>query len=313
MAGRAISCSVVIPCYNAATFLPETINSLLGQTRPPLEIIVVDDGSTDHSAEIVASAWPGVRLIRQANQGESVARNVGLGAARSDYILFLDADDLLAAEALDRLSNAVTSAPGAVAVMGTAVFSDDPGAPFERHVPQYPAFFPAIVHTNFGPPHCWFTPRSLALDVGGFRQDLIHSEDWEFWGRIALAGARLVCVPYEGALYRRHPQSQVATAPKASVFRGRLVVAETLATGLLQQPRLLDQAGEAMFWSLWAMLIQARTGGVPPGELQGAERLLRQLANEGPARLRRSPSAMAIRYLGVRATERLRALSPTTK
>lgn len=307
------SCGVIIPCFNGERYVSATIESLFAQTRRPDEIIVVDDGSTDRSAEIVASAWPGVRLIQQTNQGESVARNVGLRAATSDYILFLDADDLLAAEAVERLVNAVEPAPGAVAVMGAVHFFDDPAAPFERHMREYAAFFPAIVQTNFGPPHCWFTPRSLALEVGGFREDMIHSEDWEFWGRIALTGARLVSVPYEGALYRKHPQSQVATAPKASIFRGRLLVAETLAAGLLQHPRLLEQAGEAMFWSLWAMLTQARKGGVAPGELQVAERLLRQLAKQGPAPLRRSPSAMAIRYLGARAAERLRALSPTTK
>lgn len=313
MSGRAISCSVVIPCYNAARFLPETIGSLIGQTRAPVEIVVVDDGSTDDSAGVAANLGGLVRVLRQRNQGESVARNVGLGAATGDYVLFLDADDVLAPQSIERLTDAVSTAPGAVAVMGVAYFTEDPARPFERQVPEYPGFFPAIVQTNFGPPHCWFTPRSLALQVGGFREDLVHSEDWEFWGRIALTGARLVSVPYEGALYRRHPQSQVATAPKASILRGRLQVAEVLAAGLLRQPGLLERAGEQMFWSLWAMLVQARRGGVASSQLQCAERLLHQLARKGPTSLRRTPSAMAIRCVGVRAAERLRALSPTTK
>jgi len=271
---------------------------------------VVDDGSTDESAGIAATFGDAVRLIRQANRGESVARNVGLRAATSEYVLFLDADDLLAPEAIERLAEASRATPGAVAVMGTASFVDDPTRPFERRSGEYEGFFPLIVQTNFGPPHCWLTPRALALEVGGFREDLVHSEDWEFWGRIALTGAALVSVPYEGALYRRHPQSQVATASKASIFRGRLLVAETLATGLLQRPRLLEVAGEAMFWSLWAMLRQARQGGVPSSELAHAGRLLRQLATEGPRPLRRTLSAAAVRYLGVRTAERLRALTP---
>ncbi len=304
------SCGVIIPCYNGARFLPETLASLLAQTHLPHEIIVVDDGSTDDSADVAAKFGLAVRVIRQANQGESVARNVGLRAATSDYVLFLDADDLLASEAIERLGDASRGHLGAVAVMATAAFTDDPAQPFERHVPDYAGFFPSIVQTNFGPPHCWYTPRALALEVGGFREDLVHSEDWEFWGRIALTGVPLVSIPYEGALYRRHPQSQVATASKPAIFRGRLQVAETLATGLLQRPRLLEAAGEAMFWSLWAMLRQARQGGVPPAELNKAERLLRQLATEGPRPLRRTLSAAAVRYLGVRAAERLRALSP---
>jgi glycosyltransferase involved in cell wall biosynthesis len=90
------TCAIIIPCYNAAKFLPATIASVSGQTRPPQEIILVDDGSIDESAEVTARIAPFVRIIRQANQGESVARKVGLRAATSDYVPFLDADDLLA-------------------------------------------------------------------------------------------------------------------------------------------------------------------------------------------------------------------------
>ena len=192
------SCSVIVPCYNGARFLPSTLGSLFQQTRRPSEIIVVDDGSTDDSAGIAARSDPSVRVIRQANQGESVARNVGLRAASSDYVLFLDADDLLAPEALQRLDASVEVAPGAVAVMGVALFADDPANPFEQQVPHMKGFFPSIVQANFGPPHCCYMPRDLALSVGGFREDLVNSEDWEFLGRIALTGARLVTVHVRG-------------------------------------------------------------------------------------------------------------------
>jgi glycosyltransferase involved in cell wall biosynthesis len=302
------TCSVIIPCYNGAMFLPATIASLSGQTSLPEEIIVVDDGSTDASAEIASRIGPPLRLIRQTNQGESVARNVGLRAACGEYVLFLDADDLLAPEAIERLSAAVSRAPEAVAVMGAVHFTDDPDAPLERHTPQMNGFFPTIVQTNFGPPHVWYTPRNLALAVGGFREDLVNSEDWEFWGRIALTGARLVTVPYEGALYRRHPQSQVARAPKPEIFKGRLLVGETLAAGILEKPTLFDEAGEALFWSLWAMLGQARRGGVPAAELRRAEDLLQEIARRAPGALRGSIFAVAVRYLGAQTADRLRNL-----
>jgi len=86
--------SVVIPCYNAAPFLRETLDSALNQTHPPLEVIVVDDASTDDSAAIAESYGPPVQLIRQENQGESVARNRGIEEAKGDWIAFLDADDI---------------------------------------------------------------------------------------------------------------------------------------------------------------------------------------------------------------------------
>lgn len=86
--------SVVIPCYNGAAYLRETLESALAQTHAPLEVIVVDDGSTDDSAAIAESFGPPVRVIRQENRGESAARNVGVRASRGDWIAFLDADDL---------------------------------------------------------------------------------------------------------------------------------------------------------------------------------------------------------------------------
>src|SRR6056297_2562084 len=86
--------SVVIPCYNGQDFVREAIESALGQTTKPLEILVVDDGSTDQSADVIRQFPHPVRLIQQVNQGESVARNLGLDQARGDWVAFLDADDV---------------------------------------------------------------------------------------------------------------------------------------------------------------------------------------------------------------------------
>jgi glycosyltransferase involved in cell wall biosynthesis len=86
--------SVVIPCYNAERFLAETIETALAQTIQPLEIIVVDDGSSDGSAAVARSFGNSVRLLQQTNQGESVARNNGIEASRGEWIALLDSDDL---------------------------------------------------------------------------------------------------------------------------------------------------------------------------------------------------------------------------
>lgn len=94
--------SVIIPCYNAGPFLGETLDSVLAQTYPPLEVLVIDDGSTDESAEIAEAYGPPVRVIRQANQGESVARNRGIEQAEGEWIAFLDADDVWKPEKLKK-------------------------------------------------------------------------------------------------------------------------------------------------------------------------------------------------------------------
>src|SRR5918993_3371746 len=93
--------TVVIPCYNQAHFLGEAIESVLSQSYPNFEVVVVDDGSTDDTSE-VASRYPQkVRLIRQENRGLAGARNTGIGHARGEYLVFLDADDRLLPEALE--------------------------------------------------------------------------------------------------------------------------------------------------------------------------------------------------------------------
>ena len=86
--------SIAIPAHNAASTLGDTLRSVLAQTHPTLDIIVVDDGSTDNTAEVAASFGERVRVIRQTNAGISRSRNVSLEAARGEFIALLDADDL---------------------------------------------------------------------------------------------------------------------------------------------------------------------------------------------------------------------------
>lgn len=96
--------SVVIPCYNAAAYLREAVESALGQTHPPLEVVVVDDGSTDDSAAIAESYGAPVRVLREptSKQGPGVARNRGIEESRGDWVAFLDADDLWEAAKLEK-------------------------------------------------------------------------------------------------------------------------------------------------------------------------------------------------------------------
>src|SRR5690242_17907165 len=92
--------SLIIPCYNAERWLAETVKSALASSSFPIEVIVVDDGSTDDSSSI-ATRCPEVRLIRSENRGVSAARNLGFAASRAPSVVFLDADDLLVPQALD--------------------------------------------------------------------------------------------------------------------------------------------------------------------------------------------------------------------
>ena len=92
--------SIIIPCFNAEACLQETLDSALAQTHPEVEIIVVDDGSTDGTRALVAAYGDRLRVIHGPNQGAASARNTGTALARGEFLLYLDADDLLEPEAI---------------------------------------------------------------------------------------------------------------------------------------------------------------------------------------------------------------------
>jgi len=303
-----ITVSIITPCYNGARFIERTLRSALAQTRAPLEIIVVDDGSTDESASLAEAFGPPVRVLRQANQGESVARNRAIAEARGSHVLFLDADDLLQPEALDHLTGAIENQPGAVALMGCAWFSEDPSAPYDTRIPESPRFFPAIIESNLAPPHCWLSPVELIRRAGGFCAELRWYEDWDLWWRVGLLGPALVPVPYVGALYRRHPGSQLATVKLVDQMGGHASLMGRMAKAIVARPDLLAQHGQLLLWQGFTALRRARSKGIPWHELEPLVASLGDVATKGPEATRRSRLALSMRLLGVRAATSLHGL-----
>lgn len=103
--------STIIPLYNGSRFIRDAVRTALGQTYPSIEVIVVDDGSQDDSASIVASEFPAARLIRQENAGVSAARNAGVNAAQGEYVAFLDQDDYWLPNKIERQMKAIAQDP----------------------------------------------------------------------------------------------------------------------------------------------------------------------------------------------------------
>ncbi len=118
--------SVIIPCYNGEAFLKEAIESALAQSYRQVEIIVVDDGSTDRSSEI-AQKFP-VRYIRQQNRGLTASRNLGIRESRGSYIVFLDADDRLRPEAIETGLRVLAQHPECAMAVGDHVFVSADGS-----------------------------------------------------------------------------------------------------------------------------------------------------------------------------------------
>jgi glycosyltransferase involved in cell wall biosynthesis len=179
--------SVVIPCYKQAGFLAEAIESVLAQTHPHVEIMVVDDGSPDNASD-VALSYPGVRCIRQENQGLSAARNTGIRESKGQFLVFLDADDRLTPDALRRGLDHLRQFPDAAFVAGRHRNISIDGSPLStrqrRHVDK--DYYVELLQVNhIGCPAAVMYRRSVFDEVGGFDTTVNPASDYDLYLRIA--------------------------------------------------------------------------------------------------------------------------------
>ncbi len=203
--------SVIIPAYNAASTLRDTVASIEKQTTPDWEIVIVDDGSHDATrviAEALAERDDRIRVISQANGGESAARNTGIANASFEWLLFLDADDWVAPGYLERLASAVDADPTLEAVhCGWARVAQDGTELIEEYRPPTGDLFPVLARRAAFPVHACLVRRSLLEQAGLFDISLRKSPDWDLWQRIARCGAKFGAVPEVLAYYRMMPNS----------------------------------------------------------------------------------------------------------
>lgn len=295
--------SIIIPCYNAAPFLRETLDSAIGQTHPALEVILVDDGSTDDSARIAESYAPPVQVIRQTNHGESVAMNAALAIARGDYVVFLGADDVLHPELLETQLRTLERDPRGVACTGFAFFTDDITKAFGATMPHAKAFFPEIISGNLAPPSCWMAPRDIVIQAGCYHGPQRYFEDWDLWWRVGLTGAAYVPVDFVGFYYRQHVRSQLATAKNADRAYGHAVVMERMCRALLDRPDLLRPYGSDLFWASCAALRACRAFAVEWSQLRLLTNLVEEITRRKPIGLEHSTFARAVRMFGFRRAE----------
>ncbi|WP_204138432.1 glycosyltransferase family A protein [Halomicronema sp. CCY15110] len=191
--------SVIIPVYNGAKFLREAIANVEAQTHPNLEIIVVDDGSTDDTAAVARSLGNRLRYLHQVNQGPAAARNRGLQAAQGEFIAFLDVDDQWPADKLKHQLAAFTTKPQLEIVNGyvqmlQAVPTASGEVEFQpRHVP--------VVSFNLGSA---VFRRSVFDKVGLLDASQIHSEDVDWFMHARELGVAMVVLEEVTLLYRKH-------------------------------------------------------------------------------------------------------------
>ena len=195
--------SVVIPCYNQAHFLGEAIESVASQTYEAIETIVVDDGSTDDTAEVASSH--AVRCVRQQNQGVAEARNAGMRAARGDVLLFLDSDDLLAPTAVEGGISCLRVHPDAAFVFGRP---DVVGLarPWVPPLVQSDYYRHLLESNIIWMPGLVLYRKGILEGLGGFDSHFNGAADWELYLRIASRFPIGFCAGVHGT-YRRHRES----------------------------------------------------------------------------------------------------------
>lgn len=252
--------SVLIPCYNAGLWVRECLESVVRQSYQDIEIIVVDDASTDNSAEIIASfPDPRISLIRQRdNQGAANARNAAFHASTGEFVIFLDADDIIGPEHLECLLNRLRSEPNCLALSQWTRFQNDfrsvvfPRRPTERDMGGCDWLMldwsRAQPMTQSG---MFLIPRRLIELHGGWNPKLGLIDDFEFFARIIAKSDGMRFAPGAQLYYRSN------IAGSLSGQRGRRAVISQLESLTLGTNHLLNVRSDPAARSICANLFQA--------------------------------------------------------
>ncbi len=184
--------SVAMPAYQAERWIAATLESVLSQTSPPLEIVVVDDGSTDQTAAIARGFGDPVRVVHQPNAGPSAAYNRAFRESVGSYVAMCPADDLWEPRKLEFQLETLTAHPGVDVSFGGARYfgleTRDFVGPADRGILDGARFFREMYRSDLVPAPTAVMRRRLFDDLGGFREDLA-CEDYEFWMRALKHGA----------------------------------------------------------------------------------------------------------------------------
>lgn len=195
--------SIIIPCYNYGHLLNDAIKSVLNQTHSNWECIIVDDGSSDNTGEVVrrfSSNDPRIIYIFQSNKGLAGARNTALKAAKGQFVQFLDADDILPADKISVQLKFLIDNPNVDLVFGNVYLFEKDLSSLSSATPlklqaqptsgQGEIIINTLIEDNMFLVHCALFRSSLVEQIGYFNEGMITCEDWDFWFRMAVAGKR---------------------------------------------------------------------------------------------------------------------------
>lgn len=236
--------SVLVTAYNAEPWLAETLASVEAQAYPDIEVIVVDDGSTDRTLAVARSfEGPRVKVVTQANAGACTARNRALSEAQGDLVQYLDADDLLAPTKIARQVDRLRSEPEGTVASGPWVrFRETPGDMGQAGEPGWEDYEPAVrfliqswdvgggMMPNFG----WLAPRPLIDAVGPWDERLRKNQDGEFFARVLARATRVAFCPDAWGYYRSGITTSLSARRGAGVAQSLFAAAEGSTRAVLE-------------------------------------------------------------------------------
>jgi glycosyltransferase involved in cell wall biosynthesis len=237
--------SILVAAYNAEPYLAATLDSALTQTHPPAEVVVVDDGSTDGTLSVARrfeEAHPErIRVIEQENAGACAARNRAFNESTGDFIQFLDSDDLLHPEKLERQLRRLSGEPDGTVATGPWVrfYGDLSTADHAWVAPDFRDYEPAtdwLIQSWEGrgtiPLHAWLIPRAVAERAGPWDEALLRNQDGEYAARLLVAARKIAFTEGAWAYYRSGlPGSisrQASDAALASLYDSTVLCERTL-------------------------------------------------------------------------------------
>ena len=256
--------SVIIPCYNYATYMRDAINSVKAQTYEHWEMLIVDDGSKDNTAIIAqefASQDNRIKYHYQANQGLSAARNTGLRLAQGEYIQLLDADDYIASEKLRLHLQTLLEQPTAALVFGDTYNFQHSEVVDERilvqlHLQKGPvsgqgqALATHMAYDNMFLPGNPLFRKTLADQIGEFDEKLFSLEDWHFWYRGVLQGAGYVYYNRPGTEFYARTHGNNMSGNRHRMWKNKIQARQSIIQHLQSQ----IQAGSASTLDLKVVL-----------------------------------------------------------
>lgn len=250
--------SILIPAYNAARTIIEAVDSALNQTHPAIEVIIIDDGSSDDTPKLIRQRYETdsrVKFITQTNGGPASARNHALRLARGEWVQFLDSDDRLHPQKITQSLARAAQIDGAAVVYGPAHIIDQAGNPApDWDFPAFPSgdvfcawITGAMANGSYGVLPSFMAKRAAVESVGGFDEAIFGSEDWDLWIKLA-ARYPFAALSEKWVDYRDHD---------GGIHRNRVKMA-TARLKVIQNARQNPRAGDCLSPHGWDKLEAGR-------------------------------------------------------